>query len=252
MNSYRILLSNLGYARGIGGQLSHHVLRAHRHFYCSPAVQKQSLRQLSAIIAEEDPDICCFVEIDKGSFTSAGFNQINVLADEKYPYFDIENKYAPGSHLRSFFITKGKSNAFMAKQNFLHEKIYFSHGTKRLIYKISLDAQLTLFFAHLSLNKAVRSRQIIEIKKLMEEVAGEVIFLGDFNVLTGLTELLPLVDQSSFVLLNREEDPTFTFHKRKLVLDLCICSKSLVKRAHLKVIPQPFSDHAALVLDVRA
>lgn len=249
MSAYKILLSNLGYARGIDGNLFDHMRYAHRHFYCPPEVQKSSLRQLSKLIAREDPDICCFVEIDKGSFTSGGFNQLQELIDEKYRFFDIESKYGPTSQLRSFFITKGKSNAFLAKQAFQYEKIHFACGVKRLIYKISLDKNLTLFFAHFSLNKSVRAKQILEIEELIKATKGEVIFLGDFNILTGMQEIAPLLDRGH-ILLNREDDPTFTFHKHKLVLDLCICSKGIAGHADLKVIPQPYSDHAALMLEV--
>lgn len=246
----KILLSNLGYARGISGELGHHFKYGHRHFYCPPDVQKKSLQLLRDIVTKEDPDICCFVEIDKGSFTSGGFNQLEELLDAKYPVFDIENKYAPNSNLRKFFITRGKSNAFMSKHEFSHEKIYFTQGTKRLIYKIYLDNNTTLFFAHFSLTKRIRTAQILEVKQLMNKEQGQVIFLGDFNILNGLSELSPLLKETSFTLLNREADHTFTFHKRKLVLDLCICSKTLIGNAELKVIPQPFSDHAALLLSM--
>jgi endonuclease/exonuclease/phosphatase family metal-dependent hydrolase len=250
MAAYKILLSNLGYARGIGGKFSHHLLYMHRHLYCSPAVQKHSLWQLAKLIAREDPDICCFVEIDKGSFTSAGFNQLQTLIDAKYAYFDIENKYAPTSHLRSFFMTRGKSNAFLAKRHFPHDKIYFARGTKRLVYRIAIEPRLTLFFAHFSLTRAVRDSQILEVRRLMSHTDGEVVFLGDFNILSGLSELEPLLGDGRFVLLNREDAPTFTFHRRRLVLDLCICTPAIAAQARLKVVPQPYSDHAALVVEV--
>jgi endonuclease/exonuclease/phosphatase family metal-dependent hydrolase len=250
MRSYKILLSNLGYARGISGRLSHHLLYAHRHLFCNPAVQKRSLQQLSALIAAENPDICCFVEIDRGSVSSAGFNQLQELVNDKYAYFDIENKYAPTSRLRSFFVTRGNCNAFIAKHPFPHEKIYFASGIKRLVYRVHIEKDLTLFFAHFSLNRLVRARQILQVEELMKAAAGEAIFLGDFNILTGLEEIAPLLGGGQFVLLNRADAPTFTFHKRKLVLDLCLCSKGIARRARLKVIPQPFSDHAALVLEI--
>ncbi len=248
--AYKILLSNLGYARGISGKFSHHVRYLHRHFYCSPTVQQQALGQLGTLIAREDPDICCFVEIDKGSFTSGGYNQLHALIDAKYAYADIENKYGPTSQLRSFFVTRGKSNGFMAKQDFPHERIYFRHGTKRLVYKIMLEPGLTLFFSHLSLNRSVRRAQLIEVRELMAGASGEAVFLGDFNILTGLAELSPLLDHSGIVLLNQVDVPTFTFHKRKLLLDLCFCSAGLAASSRLTVVPQAYSDHAALVLDI--
>ncbi|MDX2028520.1 MAG: endonuclease/exonuclease/phosphatase family protein [Alphaproteobacteria bacterium] len=250
MAVYTILLSNLGYARGIGGTLAEHIRYAHRHIYCPPDIQKETLRQLGHLVEAEDPDICCFVEIDQGSFSSARFNQLSALLNEKYSFFDIENKYAPGSRLRSFFITAGKSNAFISKREFPYDKIYFNQGTKRLIYRINLGNDVTLFFAHFSLNRAVRALQMIEVQKLMREAPGEVIFLGDFNVLRGLSEVEPLLDGGHFILMNKKDSPTFRFHNRHLVLDLCICSPGIAAQAALKVVPQVFSDHAALVLRV--
>src|SRR5690606_19729847 len=109
------------------------------------------------------------VEIDKGSLDSAYFNQLEALASEHYPFFDIENKYGPTSRLRQMRLTKGKSNGFLAKASFPYEKIYFTSGTKRLIYKIMLEPGLTLFFAHFSLKKAVRVQQLLQIRELIKQ-----------------------------------------------------------------------------------
>src|SRR4051812_41025009 len=135
MAAHTILMSNLGYLRGINGLLSQHIKYAPRHIYCSPEVQQQSIRQVAELIAREDPDICCFVEIDKGSADMGYLNQLEALVTEKYPYYDIENKYGLTSKLRHFPLTKGKSNGFLSKKQLPHEKIYFTAGTKRLIYK---------------------------------------------------------------------------------------------------------------------
>jgi endonuclease/exonuclease/phosphatase family metal-dependent hydrolase len=246
----KILMSNIGYARGINGCLSHHIFYAHRHLYCPPDVQEQALAQLSELIEQEDPDICCFVEIEQGSPASANFNQLERLIGEKYMFYDIENKYGQMSRLRSWPLTRGKSNAFMAKRQLPYEKLYFRHGAKRLIYKIRLDAHTTLFFAHFSLKKAVRALQLEQVRELLKSTPGEIIFLGDFNVLTGLQEIAPLLHEDHFMLLNRADDPTFTFHRMKLVLDLCICSKQIARHINLRVVPQPYSDHAALLLEL--
>ncbi len=249
---YTILLSNLGYARDIGGQISHHVRYLHRHFYCAPTVQQRALDQLSDLIARENPDLCCFVEIDQGSFPSGGVNQLKALTGAHYGHAHIENKYGLASRLRSFFVTRGKSNGFMAKQPFPFETLYLHHGIKRLVYKIRLDRNLVLFFSHLSLNRRARQAQLLEIRQLLHGESGEAVFLGDFNLLTGLSELGPLLNHSDFVLFNRHDEPTFTFHKRSLVLDICIGSRSLAARSSLRVLPQPYSDHAALLLQIGA
>ncbi|MGE3622946.1 MAG: endonuclease/exonuclease/phosphatase family protein [Bdellovibrionales bacterium] len=252
MVRHKIFFSNLGYARGLSGRLAEHLLYAYRHFYCSPLIQKEALRQLAELIAREEPDICCLVEIEKGTPNRKKLNQLEALINETYPNFDIENKYGEKSLLRSFNFTSGKSNAFLAKRKHVFEKLYFTRGVKRLVYKIHVDENLTLFFAHFSLKKTIRAWQLIEARNLMRAVEGEVIFLGDFNILSGFGEIVPLLDGGRFVLLNREEHPTFFFHKHQKILDLCICSRGVAGRAELSVLPQPYSDHAALLLNIRS
>lgn len=250
MHPTKILMSNLGYARGINGCLAHHVRYAHRHVFCNQVVQQQALDQLAAIMQEEEPDICCFVEIDNGSFDTARFNQLEHLLTDDYPAYDVENKYGQGSILRTLAFTRGKSNAFIARKRYPHEKIYFTHGTKRLIYKIHITSGLTLFFAHFSLKQKVRQKQLEQTRDLMHNTEGEVIFMGDFNILNGIGELDPLLQDEGLVLLNSPDMPTFTFHRRKLMLDLCLCTPEIAARTKLRIIPQPYSDHAALVAEV--
>lgn len=251
-SNFKILLSNLGYARGINGHISHHARYWHRHLYCSPSVQLDTLNQLNVLIARENPDVCCFVEIDRGSFTSAGFDQFAALYNANYPYIHLENKYGPDSPLRSFFLTRGKSNGFMSRWNFPFETLYFDQGIKRLIHKITLSPLLTLFFTHLSLNRFTRQAQMQEIGEILKQTPGESVLLGDFNVMQGFRELHPLLKQTGLVLLNQAHIPTFRFHKRSLVLDLCLCTPKVALKSHLKVIPQAYSDHAALILEIQA
>ncbi|MEJ0062257.1 MAG: endonuclease/exonuclease/phosphatase family protein [Alphaproteobacteria bacterium] len=245
----KILFSNIGYAKGIGGTLLEHLTRLDRHIYTAPIVQKHALAQLKTIIDGENPDLCCFVEIDKGSFHSGYFNQIAPLMDEDYRFHDIADKYGASSLLGRMPLHAGKCNAFLAKTSFPYERLYFTHGNKRLIYRIALPGDITLFFAHFSLQRKVREKQFREINRLLKETAGEIIIMADFNILNGFSELSPLLGGTDLHVLNLETEHTFTFHRSKLVLDLCLCSASLARRATLKVIQQPFSDHAALLLD---
>lgn len=246
-----ILMSNLGYLRGLNGCLQHHVRYAYRHVYCPRNVQESCLKQVIELMEKEQPDLCCFVEIDKGSADMASFNQLEALVSEQYPFFDIENKYGPLSRLRSLPLTRGKSNGFLSRRKLPYEKIFFTHGTKRLVYKIYLEPTVTLFFAHFSLKKKIRSAQLLQIREMIKETPGEIILLGDFNIHSGFSELVPLLHENNLILLNREEMPTFRFHTYRLPLDLCICSHGIAKRAELKIIPQPYSDHEALVLTLR-
>ena len=247
MTPTTILMGNLGYLRGIDGSMAHHLRYAHRHFFCSANVQKAALAQVAGIIEREDPDICCFVEIDKGHGNAKSFNQMEALVSEKYRYYDIENKYGHNSRLRRLPSTRGKSNGFLSRDSIAYEKIHFTHGTKRLIYKLRL-AHVTIFFAHFSLKKAVRIHQLLQMRELIAQTPGEVILLGDFNILTGFAELAPLLHNNNLTLLNDESAPTFRFHRMQLALDLCIATTHIAEHIELRIIPQPYSDHAALLV----
>jgi endonuclease/exonuclease/phosphatase family metal-dependent hydrolase len=252
MSDLVIFMGNLGYLRGINGSLGHHARFAYRHLYCSPKTQKECIKQVIDIIGANKPDLCCFVEIDKGSSDLRYFNQLEALVTEEYPFFDIENKYGPTSKLRHLPLMKGKSNGFLSRVKYDYEKIYFTQGTKKLIYKIKLEPGVTLFFAHFSLKKAVRALQLQQVRGLISETPGEIIFLGDFNIHTGFGELAPLLQENDLIVLNKEEEPTFRFHRTLLPLDLCVVSRGLADRIELKIIPQPYSDHEALLLTLKA
>jgi endonuclease/exonuclease/phosphatase family metal-dependent hydrolase len=246
----RILFSNLGYATGINGTLRQHAGKAFRHAFQTKAMQHRTLAKFRAIMMHEDPDLCCLVELDQGSIHSAYFNQITALVCPQYPVFDIADKYGPNSRTSQLLFHRGKSNGFLAKSPQSFERLYFEQGTKRLIYKIALSTSLTLFFAHFSLKRQIRAGQFLEMRRLAEETCGDVLMFGDFNTLTGLGELAPLLDRNFLHLLNPSDKPTFRFHRWQHTLDLCLCSPSLLSACSLAVIDQSFSDHAALLLDI--
>lgn len=248
--SYTVFMGNLGYLRGINGGLAQHVMYAHRHVYCSIDVQKRALRQLRTIIERESPDVCCFVEIEQGSTNSGHFDQMAALGSEEYPCRDVENKYGASSRLRGMALMRGKSNGFMAKRPVSFEKLYFTHGGKRLVYRLTLEHGVTLFFAHFSLRQSVRAEQLKQAGQLLAAAGKKSIFLGDFNILSGFAELAPLFAQGNFQLLNRRDVPTFRFHRSERTLDLCIASAELARHLELRVIAQEFSDHAALLLHI--
>lgn len=246
----KILFSNIGYAKGIDGTLWQHFCRMHRHFYCPIPMQQQVLGQLKNIIREEQPDLCCFVEIDEGSFQAAGFNQMHALMDDDYHFHDMADKYGIDNILSRVPFHKGKNNGFMAKAIVPFERLYFDFGSKRLLYRLELPDGIQLFFGHFSLNRRVRLRQFQVLNHLVRQAPGKVIVMADFNIMDGFGELTAVTQETDLVILNKEEDITFTFHKRQLALDICLCSATLIDRIEIKIIPQPFSDHAALLVEI--
>lgn len=249
MSPHTILFSNLGYAKGIDGTLWQHVAYFHRHFYCRVPLQVEVLSQVKSIIDTTHPDLCCFVEIDQGSIYSGKLDQIRNLVDDVYSFYDVADKYGPTSKLGRLPLHTGKSNGFLAKTPLVFERIYFSHGSKRLVYKIVLE-NYDVYFAHFSLQKPVRALQFSELNGIIKTASRPVIIMADFNIFSGFGELNTLRQGTDLVILNKEDEPTFTFHTRRLALDLCLCSQVLADDVHLQILPQPFSDHAALLLKI--
>lgn len=249
MAGHKIFFSNIGYARGIDGTLWQHILYAHRHIYFGMEAQQKVLLKLKEIIALEQPDLCCFVEVDNGSFHSSYYNQIQYLIDHDYVFHDISCKYGTDNWLSELPLFKGRCNAFIAKSVVPFERLYFRHGSKRLIHKITLADGVLLYFTHFSLQKTIRKQQLAEILEMIKTQKTETILLADFNILDGFGELKPLMDDLDLIILNDENDPTFTFHRTRRVLDLCLCSSGIADRVSMRILPQPFSDHAGLLVE---
>lgn len=249
---WRILLSNIGYARGIGGSALDHSRYFYRYLWCSPATQLAALGHLREIIMREQPDVCCLIEIDQGSLNTGWVDQIQHLIHAEYGYFDVENKYGRRSILRRMPVSDGKSNAFLAREPLAFEKTFMSAGVKRLVYRIRLRDGLHLIFAHFSLRYGRRRLQFQQLAKLVAETEGDVIVMGDFNIFRGHVEIQPLLEATGLKLLEAAEGvPTFRFSDREMVLDLCMVSPGLAEASRVRVIEQPFSDHNALLLDVK-
>jgi endonuclease/exonuclease/phosphatase family metal-dependent hydrolase len=247
---YKVLFTNIGYAKGIDGSLGQHIRLFSRHFYSNLSVQQQVLTQIKELISRENPDLCCFVEIDAGSMHSANYNQISALTDDAYPFHDVTGKYGETSWLSRALFHKGKSNGFVSRQKLEFQKLYFNNGSKRLIYRITLPDNIDLFFAHFSLDWKVRKLQMQELRSFVQVCGKDAIILADFNIWRGFGELAPLLEGEDMVVLSKENEPTFRFHNSQAALDLCIVSKSLANRAVLRIVPQPYSDHAALLLEI--
>jgi endonuclease/exonuclease/phosphatase family metal-dependent hydrolase len=248
--NHRILVSNIGYARNIDGSVLAHLRQSRHHLRTSVRSQKIALDAYKNIIAAVQPDICCMIEIDTGSPTSSGFDQFAYLLHPDYPLRDVVGKYAVSSRLSKFWLTRGKSNGFMAKRPYRFNRYYLSHGSKRLLYRIELEKGLVLFFTHLSLNSQTRLKQIQELRAFADKETGDVLIAGDFNILAGPDELKTFTRDGRYTLLNDSALGTFTLLGRHYLLDICLATSHTVPRTSIEVIDQPFSDHDALLITV--
>lgn len=252
MSHLKILMSNIAYARGFDGALGTHVGRAYRHLYCSTAVQKRVMGDVKRLLDHEQPDVCCFVEVERGGKGAKSFDQLRSLLDERFMYADIANKYFAKGGYKWLPVLGRKCNAFCSNRPLEFEHVYLDAGIKRLVYKITINPRLTLFFAHFSLRRSVRRLQFAGLRRVLRFTPGEHIVMGDFNIFGGAEELAPFLRKTKLLVVNDPELPTFRFHRSRALVDLAMCSPGIRDRAALRIVEQHYSDHAALILDLHA
>ena len=233
----KILLLNLGYCTGLNGSLQHYFLRFYRYLYTPRNIQNGILQKLRNIIAREQPDLCCLLEITKP--------QMKTLLNKQYRYPMLENKYGKKSMLYYLPVFRKKCNGFLARKGVPFKRYFFRHGTKKLVYAISLPNNLTVVMAHFSLIRSTREKQFKEVKQLITG-KKKAIVCGDFNIFDGLEEVAPLLEQTNMRIM--QTDVTFPAYKPKRALDLFICSKNL--KTSCTVLNDQLSDHLPVVLEV--
>ena len=235
----KIFLLNLGYCTGLNGSFSQYILYGHRYLFSSKNIQENIINKLRKIIFNEKPDVVCLIEIEKG-------RQIEHLINEEYSFHDIETKYSTRSLLNKLSFFNKRSNAFISRQDLHFKKHFLKNGTKKLLYEITLPEDIKLLMAHFSLNKAVRKKQFEEINKMIEN-KSRIILCGDFNIISGNSELNSLMEKSNLVI--NSCGPTFPAYNPKRTLDVFLCSKGL--KTHSKILTNQLSDHLPVVLEVK-
>lgn len=246
---FRILSTNLGYARNIDGSWKQHIGAAHRYLYTSRACQLESLAYLRQVIDQYAPHLTCFLEIDQGSMANGFLDQLNSLTEDSDYISHAGNKYGRNRRGNSEG-ARGKSNGFLARVPVTHEKHYFRDGFKRLVYEIRFENKLTVFLVHLALSQRIRQKQLKQLVGLIEDCKGEIMIIGDFNIFGGEQELLPLTAGGRFAIVNDMAVPTFRLGGYLTCVDLCLATSGLVERTNVKVLDQPCSDHQMLLIDI--
>jgi endonuclease/exonuclease/phosphatase family metal-dependent hydrolase len=245
----RIVYANLGYSRAIDGSLGHHVRRAHRHLFTTERVQRRALNHVRERLDALQPDLACFVEIDRGSFNNGFLDQMRLLADERHTTVRIDNKYGADKHFRRLSVSRGKSNAFLATRPIRYAARYLSAGKKRLVYDIEIEG-VRVLAAHLSLRYRIRCLQIGELARWVAEREGPTVVVGDFNLFRGASELAPLLGSGRLVHANADSGPTFRLGPYRATLDTCLVSRDLIDSCRVSILDQPFSDHQMIRLDI--
>lgn len=243
VNSYRIFFFNLQYFLGFDGSLWNYIKKFHRFFFCSRKMKRQLLTQLAEFINQEQPDLCCFVEIEDDKF----FPEVQSMLTH-YPKNMIQNKYHPTGFLKKLRGFRTRCNGFFAKEVSGVKTHYFSCGAKRLIHEIALPNEVTVFMAHFALNRDIRRRQFRDIARFIA-TKQRVILCGDFNIFDGFGELEELMAATGLRFLHMEKEPTYPRYKPKFTLSLFLGSPEIASLGVKVIRDLPISDHLPVMLD---
>ncbi|MBI2463597.1 endonuclease/exonuclease/phosphatase family protein [Candidatus Peregrinibacteria bacterium] len=248
MKRFKILLLNTGYCVGVNGSRSQYVRYCYRYLFCSRRIQRQVIHDIDSLIAKENPDLCCFIELHKESNILRRFNQLQALLDKEYRFYHMANKYGERGILSRAPVFRQNTNGFMAKKELFFRRHYFRSGRKKLLYEIILENDIHLFMAHFSLKKEVRERQFVQLKNLIQG-KKRIIICGDFNIFHGYEELKPLLETGNLEVMNSSDQKTFPSCHPKRYFDLFICSKD-IKITNFKVLRHIcVSDHLPVIME---
>jgi exonuclease III len=238
---FRILLYNVGYATALDGSLRSYLLHFYRYIYTPRYIIRRVRQMIYSILQEQQPDVCCFVEIHR--------KKSCVPHPHAYAQFDVENKYGQSSVLRRLPFFRDNCNGFYAKNTLDFQKIFLKHGTKKLIYEIKLRPDTSLFLVHFSLEKRVRAKQCEELKEIVQSRENAIV-CGDFNIFKGTGELESLAQDCGLRIVNTPGEATFPAVNPKRALDLFLCPEH-VQFAEVKVLSDcKGSDHLPVMLEL--
>jgi len=243
----KILLLNIAYCTGLTGSKLDYLLNFYRFAFTPRKIQKRVLHSLKNILKKHDIDLAAFIEIDSGSIASGFKNQILELVDEKYQYYDIENKYGPKSFLPRLPFFNGKSNGFVAKTPIPFKKNFLKYGTKKILFEFNLPGDITLYTFHFSLKASERKKQFHELKRIIQS-KKKIIICGDFNIFGGISEVEPLLEGTDLRVV--ETGPTFPSKNPKITLDIFIVSKAIEVKSVEVLTDQVISDHLPVVIEI--
>lgn len=235
MKPFKILLLNIGYCLGLDGSLWKYTLHFYRYFFCSKKIKHHILNELALLIKKTNPDLCCLIEVDRGS----------KLTNRLYPFSDVELKYGKKSIMPFLPFFRGKCNGFLSKKKIPFQKHYLTRGGKKLVYELLLYGDISVFLVHLSLSSKMRKKQFEELGRLVHN--KKAIVCGDFNIWKGIKELDDFLRAHDLKMMGY---PTFPAHRPKKILDVFVYSRGLdVKK--MKVLKEAkISDHLPVLLEI--
>lgn len=231
----RFVLYNIRYATG--AKTSHFMRQT-----------QKNLEKITAFLRELEPDLVGLIEVDQGSYRSAGKNQAEQLAESLGHYHTHSIKYGEKSLWRHVPVVKKQGNAFLARDRIRNETFhFFKHGIKRLVIELELD-HVVIYLVHLALGGRARHRQLSALYDLVRKAEKPCVVAGDFNALWGEREIDLFIAASGLQNANIRSLPTYPSKNPHRHLDFVLYSNKIKLRDFF--VPQvAYSDHLPLVVD---
>lgn len=239
----RFLLYNISYGAGAG-------FRLHFPFPYAGHLKRtgKNLNQIINFIKSAAPDIVGLVEVDSGSFRSAGNSQAESIARELNLLHVFKSKYADTSMTRMVPVLNKQGNAVLVNRKIRSQNFhYFSNGVKRLVIEVGLR-NVNIFLVHLSLKFRDRQYQLHELYQIIRNSDRPVIVAGDFNAFAGDRELGLFLAASGLQSANGEGMPSYPSTSPKKQLDFIFHSPEIRTR-NFEIPKVKLSDHAPLIWD---
>ena len=209
------------------------------------------LPRITDLLREHNPDVIGLVEVDTGSYRTRGINQAEAIADDLGSYFHrCEVKYSKGGLFDRLPVFNRQANAILTRGPIRRERFHYLHyGFKRLVIELELET-ITLFLVHLSLRFVTRQRQLADLHDLVKASAKPCVVMGDFNALSGASEMKLFLAATGLTSVNTGHLPTYPSWRPERELDF-ICYTAGITPVRFAVPGVTLSDHLPLVCDLR-
>jgi len=209
------------------------------------------LPRITDRIRAHNPDVVGLVEVDIGSHRSRGVNQAEAIATDLGRYFHrCEVKYSKGGLFDRLPVFGRQANAILTRGEIHRERFhYLNYGFKRLVIELELDT-IALFLVHLSLRFGTRQRQLTDLHDLVRASAKPCVVMGDFNALSGASEMKLFLAATGLTSANPSHVPTYPSWRPTRELDF-ICYTAGITPVRFEILDTTLSDHLPVVCDLR-
>ncbi len=238
----RFFLYNIRYGTG---------RRAHHAWMDMMRNTVSHLPRITDLIRAHDPDVIGLVEVDTGSYRSRGVNQAEAIAEDLGRYFHrCEVKYSKGGLLDRLPVLDKQANAILTRGEIHRERFhYLNYGFKRLVIELELET-INLFLVHLSLRFGTRQRQLTDLHDLVKASAKPCVVMGDFNALSGVSEMKLFLAATGLTSANPAHTPTYPSWRPARELDF-VCYTAGITPVRFDIPDSILSDHLPVVCDLR-